>query len=168
MRSDLYDNTCALQVRMTAACPYPGYMGNLVCNGFLSVNCLNGCLTSSQVSSPTPGQTGKRVAGEPSQGDREQKKVRSPDGVQTAQARVQQFSRIVKKAFSRMNSRAQYNRYVVSITQKLLVFNVPASKFKSDKVTVIILQNTISDNSSKHKSDNSVNQCNELLCDIDT
>ena len=73
MRSNLYDNTCALQVRMTAACPYPGYMGNLVCNGFLSVNCLNGCLTSSQVSSPTPGWTGKRVAGEPSQGDREQK-----------------------------------------------------------------------------------------------
>ena len=55
MSSDLYDNTCALQVRMTVACPYPGYMGNLVCNRFLSVNCLNGCLTSSQVSSPTPG-----------------------------------------------------------------------------------------------------------------
>ena len=35
MRSNLYDNTCALQVRMTAACPYPGYMGNLVCQWVL-------------------------------------------------------------------------------------------------------------------------------------
>ena len=98
------------------------------------------------------------MAGEPSQGDREQKISRSPDGVQTARVRVQQFRRIAKMKNLLKNEQSRVVKALrgiqllsncqiqlssdseccreKSISEKLLVFNRSTSDIQTFKLCV--------------------------------